>query len=538
MLHHDITQGPSNHRGNLAVSVAYRWILWTLCLWIVLVLPTLAGGRFLAAIAERQAQVDPEQKYPTGYQWQKHWLVRYGVRILMLVPILIFRLSCTLFRRLRRRWNRRIEQAEPILVMTNSNDGGSRPGSRHGPSPISRGRTPLRILKPSQSRRSFVIGGICGVVSTITILWTVGSFVMQSSSEEMQMLPTMVSWLCAVGLLLSSVLNGFGSVSLPHSCLAGIYLEPIRPEVIVTAEVELQKMTSSLVSKRAELAPDMSSPSSSADLSSIGTRRWPAQNKKSFADYGSEDVSQRKLQVQNDVNFLETLVEELAEDIVEMKYSQETAALARTTMGKIRSWLGVIFSLVLLIRLYTSITSIVRFNAATETRRSDPITMGLLWLTGHHLVSQEDYDSLSQCVSLLLTAFLSVSQVRMFLRTVTALNLRLTRLYRNCNCKSRSQTKVLFGGAQSYAHLLAALMGCYFLSCVVLTKMNLPLEYRSGFSTAMGGTDFVVQSTVANSVFCASAVISAIVLGLLFGIQRQNTKRHLVDDAAGNLDSC
>jgi hypothetical protein len=70
-----------------------------------------------------------------------------------------------------------------------------------------------------------------------------------------------------------------------------------------------------------------------------------------------------------------------------------------------------------------------------------------------------------------------------------------------------------------------------------MTKRILPLEYRASFSRAMG-SEFVVQTAVANSAFCASAVMSAVVLGMLFGIQRQNTKRHITDDTIGSLDAC
>jgi hypothetical protein len=54
----------------------------------------------------------------------------------------------------------------------------------------------------------------------------------------------------------------------------------------------------------------------------------------------------------------------------------------------------------------------------------------------------------------------------------------------------------------------------------------------------MGGNEFVVQAAVANGAFCASAVMSAVVLGMLFGIQRQNTKRHVTDDSIGSSDAC
>ena len=519
LLDHGTSSDLHNRRGRFLVTSAYRLLLWMLCLWIVVVLPSRGGARLLAAMVERK--LDPEQKYPTDYPWQ----LRYATRILLAVPLLAFRIVLVLFRRLRRNMGRRVLQAEPVLVMTHTSE-----GSRHGPSPTS-GRNMVHIRPKNYSKWHIMTIGACfGTVSTMAILWSLGGFVMQSSSDKLQMLPTLVSWLCAVGLLLSSVLNGFGSVSLPHSCLAGIYLEPIGPEVIAKAQVELHKASLALASKHTELTSDMSS---STDIASMGRTFCTG-----HTNYGEEAV-QRRHKVQQEIDFLETLVEELAEDVEEMKYAKVTAELARSPMGKIRSWLGVVFSIVLLVRLYTSFTSIwYGFNSPT-TRRGDPITTALLWLTGHHLVSQADYNSLSQCVSLILTAFLSVSQVRTFVRTMSALNLRLLRFYRKCYCKSTSHTEEMsFKGTQIYTDLLAALMGCYFLSCVVLTKMNLPLEYRAGFSAAMGGTDFVVQNKVANSVFCASAAISATVLSLLFGIQRQNTKRHNADDTIGNLDAC
>jgi hypothetical protein len=341
-----------------------------------------------------------------------------------------------------------------------------------------------------------------------------------------------------------------------------MYLEPIGPEIIANAQVELQKAFTALTTKRTELLTSVAMVSSSTDIASMirpappdiasmGGTRWK------WSTTGSEESVQarRRHLVQQEIDFLETLVEELGNDVKEMKYSKLTAEMARTKMGRIRSWLGAVFSIVLLVRLYTSFTSIWHVTTPMTRQRGDPITTALLWLTGHHLiVNQQDYNSISQCVSLGLTAFLSASQVRTFVRTMSALNMRLLFFYQKCyNCKtsrSRSQHHAddddddddvrLVKGTQTYTDLLAAFMGCYFLSCVVLTKMNLPLEYRSNFTEAMGGINLVVQYNVANSCFCVSAAISATVLGLLFGIQRQNTKRHIADDDAtlGNLDAC
>lgn len=78
-------------------------------------------------------------------------------------------------------------------------------------------------------------------------------------------------------------------------------------------------------------------------------------------------------------------------------------------------------------------------------------------------------------------------------------------------------------------HLLAALIGSYFLACIILTKGMVPWQYRSSFSGALGGFDaFVIQSDLINVLFAFSALVSAAVLAMLFGIQKQNAMRHNV----------
>ena len=86
-----------------------------------------------------------------------------------------------------------------------------------------------------------------------------------------------------------------------------------------------------------------------------------------------------------------------------------------------------------------------------------------------------------------------------------------------------------------YYHVIASLTGCYFLSCIVITKMMLPEKYSSGFSSALGGMDlFTVNSHVVNMAYAFSAALTAAVLGMLFGIQRQNTLRNSTPQALKN----
>eukprot|EP00540_Astrosyne_radiata_P018111 CAMPEP_0116827770 /NCGR_PEP_ID=MMETSP0418-20121206/3288_1 /TAXON_ID=1158023 /ORGANISM="Astrosyne radiata, Strain 13vi08-1A" /LENGTH=369 /DNA_ID=CAMNT_0004456591 /DNA_START=375 /DNA_END=1484 /DNA_ORIENTATION=- len=367
------------------------------------------------------------------------------------------------------------------------------------------------------------------------MLRTLGPLVVQVQSGHHQVLSTLVSWLCAIGLLISSVMNGFGCVSMPHSCLAGWSLESVRPEVIAGVELELQETIQSYESKVAEL--------SNANNLNLLPRRKASflPTRKTFSDY-SEESHQRKLMLQKELDFQDMLIGELRVDLMEMKHAHEAAVQARTPMGKVRMYVGITFSVVLLVRLYTAVMNILRGDAASLSARADPITTALMWLTGHELVSQQDYNKFSQGISLLLTACLSISQVSTFLRTISSVNRRLSLVYRRCYCTTSSSVprgeveKHSPSDDRMYTRSLAALMGCYFVSCVVLTKMSLPIEYRSSFAAALGGMDFSIQSSVVNLVFCLSAGVSAAILGVLLGIQRQNTKRYAQE--ASTLPPC
>jgi hypothetical protein len=528
-------------RGNLTVKGAYQIILFIFCVGIVGVLPFSVGAhtfeRISSGALRRMMQVpDADDRKYSKQLWQSPWWLRLGLRVMWVLLKLCHRFMMAPLLRLVKRQIQKFLPSEPVLIMTVDSQEGN--GSRHGP------KTPTSGNGGNNGNnnlsKNVVMGGLCGIVSTLILLKALGPLVIYFPTQTSpQILSTVISWLCAVGLLISSTLNGFGCVSLPHSCLSGLFLEPIRPEVLARAEMELRSTTKSYEAKLTELHSDSGL---SLDYSEPARQRKTVSHtsgKIAFADFNSDESTKRKRDLQNEIDFLDTLMAELKEDIAEMKYAQEQAASARSTMGKIRSYIGILFSVVLLIRLYTATLSILQgYYMGPEPARGDPITTALLWLTGHNFVSDKDYNTLSQGISLLLTAVLSATQVRTFLRVVSALNRRILLIYRKCYCAPRrQQTGDALIDNDSYVKIhtrvLAAFTGCYFLSCVVLTKMNLPYEYRSSFSAALGGMEYSIRTPVVNLVFCTSAGVSAMILGLLFGIQRQNTKRHASDESLG-----
>ncbi|CAB9531030.1 GPCR-type G protein COLD1 [Seminavis robusta] len=419
-----------------------------------------------------------------------------------------------------------------------------------------------------------LVGCLLGITITIACLHSIAPFIIEPISVGNN-LALSLSWMCAIGIVVSACLNGFGSVSMPHSCLAGLYLDPIRPEAVTKAAVDLQKTQESLQTRKEQLrdmrmqrvSPKTGTATSNsktsktsptwATITGLGSKRSV---KPTFSGLG-EELKQRRKKLLEEISFLEALVEEMKEDIEDMRYTQQMEAASRTTLGRVKSWVGVVFSVVLLIRLYFAATSVNTiwknvYSDDTEgtttgpSTKRDPVTTALLWLLGHHMVTEKEYDDLSQFISLLLTAVLSVSQVRTFLRTVAAMHRRFNQLFcpsnRGMNGRQTPRSDSALGTVDEgpvqtrtgvYMHMLAALMGSYFLACIVLTKAMLPWQYRASFSSALGGFEaFTIQTDVINAMFAMAAIVSGSILAMLFGIQKQNAVRHNVTwvDDLGN----
>ena len=383
----------------------------------------------------------------------------------------------------------------------------------------------------------------------------------------------MVTILCAFGMIIASILNGFGCASLPHSNLVGKYLKPTTQMSLARVVDDYYYALKSLEEKRWMLVDAMQSaatisPSGSKTRGAMMTlRKICHYTRRHCNDYRLAE-KQRVNELRKEINFLENLLGDMRDDIEEMKHSQELALAARTNLGRIRGALGVVFSIILVIRVALAAYSfafILRTSSYSKTssfsslsnsslsvqrshQPSDPVTNILLWLIGHDIVNKEQYDLFLQATSLLLAAILSMSQIRAFFRVIRALGRKLSRTFGvsfELGARATSFGEGALDSSQkskdssSCVPLLLAsfAMGCYFLSCVVVVKMNLPIKYRSSFSSAVGQLDFEFNTIVLNMVFTVSACTTAILLGLLFGIQRKNSERYQLESKLSSFCS-
>ena len=547
-----------------SISRVYWMLLWSLCLFLLVGLPCVTGAAAAQGFAkwlETTIHIDRNVRSNNPFKlvWRKlPWWIKVSCQ---LAGFIVSRL----LRMIRVFCGCKLRSKEQILAMTVKDDEIKRTGSDDELDEWSPVVTPTSTnsLSISNHRNVLVLGCVAATGSTIVVASSIGPLVVHASTDS-GFLTIAVSWICAIGLVVSSLLNGFGSVSMPYSCLAGLFLDPIQPEAVSRAEAELQSVLGALKTKREqlnEMAPSISTRLSRSHLappssgnsfnmnmkgSSKSGSAQPKGTMQSFSDLGDE-LTQRRNILQSEIDFLVVLCRDLKDDIDEMRQSQALAAKARTAVGRLRSWLGVVFSVVLIIRLVSAGVSISRHDKPDSSKRhtGDFITATLLWLTGHHVVDQKDFTMLSQFVSLILTAILSFSQIRTFLRTIASVNRRMDRFYNRCSYTSRStngrtdnvsstqsisiSNSSLWGASGIVnSHVITSIMGCYFLSCIVLIKMMLPRKYSEGFSAALGGLDlFTIHAPVVNSIYACSAVFTLTILGMLFGIQRQNTMRYL-----------
>ena len=509
------------------VQYAYYAILWLLALVVLVVNPTILGIQLCSQLSTSSrlslssADVDDKDKKRsrqfTSFTSNKPHPLAF--RFFILIGRLLIKTVRTFLSFLCGSIWKVVLKIVPqkkkrhILVMTHQ-DG-------------TKGRTnaaKVFFLLVSGRLKAVILGCIVGPTCTVVLLRFIAGTVVGPSLNDQTVLAQAVSLMTALGIIISSVLNGFGSVSMPYSCLAGLFLEPIHPEAVAYSEKELERTKGSLEERKTSLEA-VKLDVKSGDLYA---RRKSQGN---FGDIGDE-VNQRRKMLSEDISFLETLVIEMEQDLVEMRHSQYTAAMSRTLQGRLLSWLGLLFSLILIIRLISAL--IQTFPRAgydslsmDDSSRVDIITRLVLFSRA----SSHDAELLSQCISLVLTAFLSFSQVRYFLRTAVSVRASLSGLYKKVCCVRDDERQPIVRQDVFdlvFGPVVSGLMGCYFLAANVLTKLMIPKEYRIGFSAALGGTHDAIhiRMSTLNTIFVASALISSAILGMRLGIQRQNTHRH------------
>ena len=549
-------------RGRIAMSSAYRFLLWADCIFIAVIVPAALGTTLIVRFIPRVSKEDgghprrhmnDSSRLGGGIIRSSHGIIRAlcvaqsFVRFIASILLIVCGFMVTQVKRFIG-CGRHHQRGLPLVKSVQSM-GQMKSDTTTNEPIISSSTSGNGKVATQYSKRGLILGCFVGLLCSYFSLRAIGRFVTEVDieMENTIALKNVVSQICALGVLISSVLGAFGSVSMPYTSLMGFFLPQISDQSIKSLQKELQNVSQSLATLQSmrSLTPmgpsgsGLASPAKNGASASRGRgmsffRKRCSSLARGHSPRGIYVDEHQAAATRDEIEYLQNLRADIKDELFEMGLLQIQARRSRTPLGRITGFFGVIFSIVLLVRV--GIAMLVALGpgnrAGDNNERSDPITMGLSFLLGFSMIDEVEYDSLQQLASLFLAAFLSVSQVNMFLRTLSTLNRRMGCLWRR-SCQSdfvvRDQRDRPFHNASPTSWLLAGIMGSFFLSCLALMKMNMPRNYRREFSSALKGfDDFSFDARITNAVFTSFSILTATILAILFGIRKKTSNLHLL----------
>ena len=440
----DAVLGAADARATrVALSMAYRVLLWADCVYIAAVVPAAVCSIVLIRrLNPRGSKEDKGQRPP-----HSHGNTRVGgiIRVLCIaqsfvrfIGSIILIMGGFLVKQIRFSIGRGRHHNQRTLPLVRSDQslGQLNSDTMATDSTVSCSGGEAKVTGAHRYFKPALFwGSIVGLSCSFLSFRALGRLVTEidNEMEETIALKTLVSQICALGVLISSVLGAFGSVSMPYTCLMGFYLPHISDQSIKTLEKELQSVMLSLeearLRKKVSTAAGSGSgagsclPSPTAASTSASRRRGFSLFRqrcgslsRACSSSGVHADDYQAVALRDEIDYLQNLHQDITEELVEMRQIQLQTKRSRTPIGQLMRCFGVIFFGVLLIRIGTAVLAVLRpaAEAGNAHERSDPITKSLSILIGFSVIDEVEYNSLQQLSSLLLSTFLSFSQVNMF----------------------------------------------------------------------------------------------------------------------------
>lgn len=190
---------------------------------------------------------------------------------------------------------------------------------------------------------------------------------------------------------------------------------------------------------------------------------------------------------------LEEFGKHLFLEIVEAHNAKSRVEYSKTWQGIYFNIVGHFFSIYCIWKIIICTINIV-FDRVGKV---DPITKGMA-IVVHHMGYQIDVRFWSQQISFLVIGIIAVTSIRGLLITIAK--------FFNAISNRQSSNLVVLG--------LAQLMGMYFVSSVLLIRMNMPPKYRVIITQVLGELQFNFYHRWFDVIFLLSALCSILFLYL------------------------
>lgn len=338
-------------------------------------------------------------------------------------------------------------------------------------------------------RKYLHVLSIAGWLCFMWLFWKIGDpFPILSPKHGIFSIEQGISRVGVIGVTLMALLSGFGAVNYPYTSMT-YFMKEVTPRDVQSLEKKLLQTYDMIAVKKKRIAVLQKEKSSSSGSSSLWNLLYSSVN--SFSS--GESLSQ----VQQDTNALEELSRQLFLELIDMKAMQQRLEWSKTFRGKYFHFIGYFFSLYCIWKIFISTVNIV-FD---RVGRVDPVTRGLQ-IAVNFAGLEIDVKFWSQHVSFFLVGIIALTSIRGLLIT-------LTKFFYAISSSKSSNIIVL---------TLAQIMGMYFISSVLLMRMNMPLEYRTIITEVLGDLQFNFYHRWFDVIFLVSALSS---IGFMYLAHKQ-----------------
>uniref|UniRef100_A0A5K3EMY3 Golgi pH regulator n=1 Tax=Mesocestoides corti TaxID=53468 RepID=A0A5K3EMY3_MESCO len=336
------------------------------------------------------------------------------------------------------------------------------------------------------------------------LFWKLGvSFPISSSRHTVFSFEPCIGRVGIIGVTIMAVLSGFGAVNYPYTCMS-LFIHPVTRAAIDTSEKRLMQTFNMLLAKKRRLCHFELEKKPSTNN---GSKFWGVIQAVGTKLSGS-NINTRALK--DEIASLEEVSRHLFLELHQLRCAEERIEFSRTLKGQYFNFLGYFFCVYCIWKIIVSIANIL-FN---RVGLQDPITRGID-IAVHYFGFTFDVPFWSQQISFWLVGVIVITSIRGLLITLTKF------FYAIASTKSFNVI-VLF---------IAHVMGTYFLSSVVLLRMNMTAEYRTILTQILGDLQFHFYHRWFDVIFLVSTVCSIFFLYIAHKQVTETTStRVLADD--------
>ncbi|KAF7495473.1 Golgi pH regulator [Sarcoptes scabiei] len=339
-----------------------------------------------------------------------------------------------------------------------------------------------------EKRTKFILTAIVWCIFVYSF-WKIGNpFPILSTKHGIFSIEHQISRVGIIGVTLIAMLSGFGAVNYPYTSMT-YFMTSVTSADINNAEKRLLQTWEKIVIKKKQIATILHNQRSNTNQQHSSS----APNTGSFWSYvknfASASSTQNLQQLQKECFYSEEMSRQLFLEYVDLKFMEERYIQSRTLKGQFFNYLGYFFSVYCIYKIVLCTINIV-FD---RVGRMDPITRTLQFLV-NYIGIDVDIKFWSQHCSFLVIGVIVLTSTR-------GLLINLTKFFYAISSSKSSNIIVC---------MLAELMGMYFVSSILLMRMNMPLEYRRIITEVLGDLQFKFYHRWFDVIFLISALISII----------------------------